>query len=336
MTRLLRLLLLVPLLVGSLAARSAPPPARKPQGPVTALCFSPDGGSLLSGGYGEIRVQSTAARSLPSILQQVRDLCFHPSGKYLLAAGGEPGSSGGIELLSWPQGRSLLSKQAHRDVVHAAAFNRDGSLLATAGADGAVQLYRVSVGAGETVELSSVQQLKAHTAPVLSLAFSPDGRTLLTAGADRTLRVWDTATGQPQRSFTNHTDAIHCLAFQPAGGEGPATAASGSEDRTLRIWQPEIGRMVRIVRGFEGPVLSVVYSRDGSRIYCGDTTGTIRVVDAESDQALTSWKAHSGWVYRLALSPDGTRLASGDWSGTVKLWDAATGKSAQASGTGRE
>ena len=328
MTRLLRLLLLAPLFVGGQGARSAPrAPTRA--APVTALCFSPDGESLLSGGYGEIRVKSTAARSLPSSLQQVRDLCFHPSGKYLLAAGGEPGSSGGIELFSWPQGRLLPSRHGHRDVVHAAAFNRDGALLATAGADGAVQLYRFSVAASGAVQLSNLQQLKAHTAAVLSLAFSPDGRTLLTAGADRTLRVWEAATGQPQRSFTNHTDAIHCLAFQPAGGQGPATAASGSEDRTVRIWQPEIGRMVRIVRGFEGPVLSVVYSRDGSRIYCGDTTGTIRVIDAESDQGLTSWKAHPGWIYRLALSPDGKRLASGDWSGAVKVWEAATGKEAR-------
>jgi WD40 repeat protein len=316
---------------------------------VTALCFSPDGASLLSGGYAQVRVRPVAGvaasavptdvgatdvrrdgapRSLPVRLQQVRDFCFHPSGKFLAVAGGEPGAVGGVEVLSWPEGKLLAATPNRRDVVHATAFNGDGSLLAAAGADGEAHLLRLSPIAGGKVLLTPLHQLKAHTAPVLSAAFSPDGRTLLTAGVDRTLRVWDAATGQPQRSFTNHTDAVHCLAFKPAGGAGsaPATAASGSEDRTVRIWQPGIGRMVRIVRGFEGPVLSLVYSRGGERIFCADDTGTISAVDAGSDQVLYSWKAHPGWIYRLALSPDGATLASGDWSGKVRRWDAASGK----------
>ena len=66
-----------------------------------------------------------------------------------------------------------------------AAFNRDGSLLATAGADGTARLWDVASGQprGET--------LSGHSGPVYGVAFSPDDRTLASAGGDRQIRLWD-------------------------------------------------------------------------------------------------------------------------------------------------
>lgn len=295
------------------------------------MAFAPEGKELVSGGYGRVTVQPVAAganRAFKVAAQQVRDLAFHPAGRWLVVAGGSPGTEGGVEVLEWPSGRSWRGLREHRDVVHAAAFNPEGTLLATAGADRAVKLYRFGASGPGAPVLTPLPVLEGHSGPVLALAFSPDGKALLTAGVDRSIRVWDAAGGKLLRVFTNHLDTVHALAFAPAAeAGGPAAfAASGSEDRTVRVWQPEIGRMVRILRGFEGPVLAVTYSRDRQQLFCADTSGTVRAFDASSDEVRRSWKAHSGWIYRMAVSPDGSRLATGDWSGSVKVWNAASGE----------
>ncbi|MBM3459790.1 MAG: hypothetical protein FJX77_14810, partial [Armatimonadetes bacterium] len=93
-----------------------------------------------------------------------------------------------------------------------------------------------------------------------------------------------------------------------------------------RVWQPEIGRMVRILRGFQGVVLATRFSRDGSRLFVADAGGMIRCFDADSDELLHEWQAHSGWVYGLDLAPDGKILASGDSTGQVRLWEPESGR----------
>lgn len=315
------------------ATHSAEPPSgsRPAREPVTALTFSPDGRSLLSGGYARITVRAETGvppRLLKVAPQQVRDLAFHPSGKWLAAAGGTPGAEGGVEVLEWPGGGSIRKLRDHQDIVHAAAFDPSGELLATAGADRRVRLYDFDPAGKGAPVVTPLPALEGHSGPVLALAFSPDGKLLLTAGVDRSLRVWEPRAGKLVRVFTNHLDTVHALAFAPAAAPGgpPAYCASASEDRTVRIWQPEIGRMVRILRGFEGPVLALTFSRDREQLFCADTTGTVRVFDAGSDQVLRTWSAHPGWIYRLVLSLDGKRLASGDWSGSVRVWNPVSGE----------
>src|SRR6185295_17784754 len=105
--------------------------------------------------------------------------------------------------------------------------------------------------------------------------------------------------------------------------ETPASCASGSGDRTARIWQPEIGRMVRIIRQHRGPVLALAWAPDGRSIFSAGKESVIRRFDAESDSLLSEWPANADWIYALAASPDGSRLASGDWSGKVQIHDLA-------------
>jgi len=75
--------------------------------------------------------------------------------------------------------------------VYGAAFSPDGTLLATAGADGKVRLRDVAtrsqIGAPITVPGS------AGGGGLGGVAFSPDGKVLATAGSDGTVLRWDVA-----------------------------------------------------------------------------------------------------------------------------------------------
>jgi WD40 repeat protein len=300
--------------------------AATPRVPVAALAFSPDGSRLLVGRHLAVQVFDVAAlksaTSLACAFPKISSFAFANSGQFLLVAGGTPGAGGGAQLFEWPSGRFVQSLTNRVDMATAVVVSPAGNVVALAGADHRVELLKLDATGGK---LSLVDTLTDHSRPVLAAAFSPDGQRLVTASVDRSIKVWDAASGKLQRSFSHHTDVVHCLSFRPRtvvdGQAVPLYCATGSDDKTVRVWQPEIGRMVRIVRGHEGPVFAVAYSRDGSLLYSAGKEGVIRVIDGDSDEILHHWTAHEDWIYSLALSPDGGTLASGDWTGRVSLWN---------------
>jgi WD40 repeat protein len=154
------------------------------------------------------------------------------------------------------------------------------------------------------------------------MAFSPDHAKLITASADRSIKLWDLE-GALIRSFNHHTEAVHTLAVRPRSGGSPLECASGSDDRTVRIWQPAIGRMVRIIRGHDGPIFATGYAPDGSALYSAGKEGVLRKLDVDSDEILAEKRVSTDVIYSLAIAPCGQRIAIGDWSGRVKIWDAA-------------
>ncbi|HKS37716.1 MAG TPA: hypothetical protein VJW76_11040 [Verrucomicrobiae bacterium] len=290
--------------------------------PAAALAFSPRGTQLLVGAHGEIRVHSVDTGKLeqhiPCEFPKISAFAFSTDATTLAVSGGTPGVGGGVILLDWPNRKVVGHLTNHADVATAAAFNPAATLLASTGADSLVHVFSWPAK-------TPAYRIEGHSGPVLAVAFSPDNELLVTASADRSVKVWEAATGKLRRSFSHHTDIVHCLTFRPQtfveGQPVSLYCATGSQDKTVRVWQPAIGRMVRIVRGHEGPVFAVAYNADGSRLYSAGKEGIVRVIDADSDQILHSWAAHDDWIYGLAISRDGRMLATGDWKGTVKLWD---------------
>src|SRR5260370_19933455 len=68
---------------------------------------------------------------------------------------------------------------------------------------------------------------------------------------------------------------------------------------------------------------SIVFSRDGEKIYAGNGDGTISEWDVASGKETKVWKAHDYTAFRLLFSPDYRLLASfGD--SLLKLWDTST------------
>ena len=66
-------------------------------------------------------------------------------------------------------------------------YSKDGSLIATCGADRKIKLWDAK-GVLKTT-------LEGHKDWVSSIAFSPDGKQLVSGSFDRSVKVWMTATG---------------------------------------------------------------------------------------------------------------------------------------------
>lgn len=95
-------------------------------------------------------------------------------------------------------------------------------------------------------------------------------------------------------------------------------------DRTTRG-----GRSPTLTMLHEGPVTSMAFSPDGSRIVTGSgdhakEADSARLWDGRTGAPLGEPMRHDGVVYSVAFSPDETRVVTGSHDNTAQLWDSRT------------
>ncbi len=164
-------------------------------GPVSSVCFSPDGRRLASGSYdqtvrGEVKVWDAQTGQELLTLQghtgPVSSVCFSPDGRRLASGG---------------QGMSLHDQYL---------LNR--RRLASGGQDKSVKVWDAATG-------QELLTLRGHTDAVLSVCFSPDGRRLASASGEVNrpgeVKVWDAATGQDLLTLQGHTNRVTGVRFSP-------------------------------------------------------------------------------------------------------------------------
>ena len=165
--------------------------------PITALAFSPDGTTLVSGtNQGKIQTWNVATGKALAVfakptaqenLGHISALSFSPDGALLAA-----GSHSQIDLWEVNTGNKLLSvntkhKQGNmgfQSYSEPLVFSRDGTILVNGLEHGVIQLWDVTTG-------DRIAVLDGHTQKVETLVFSPDGTTLVSTATDGTILLWD-------------------------------------------------------------------------------------------------------------------------------------------------
>jgi WD40 repeat protein len=238
----------------------------------------------------------------------------------------------------------------HTHAVTALAFDRTGTLLASASWDQSARLWDVATG-------TPVREFKGHGKPVLAVALSADGATLATGGYDRTVRLWDAATGAEVRTLTGHAKDVSGVAFTPDGG----WLASAGHDGTVRLWN--LGRGGVTVASPGSYVRAIAFSPDGAVLVAAGETGvtawtvpglerigttgdwgtghlavsfapggtaiataaeyTVRVGSLADNPKILS--GHRSTVTAVAFRPDGQVITSGGKDHTIRFWNAGSG-----------
>jgi centriolar protein POC1 len=109
------------------------------------------------------------------------------------------------------------------------AFHPNGVVVATCGADGAVNVF--------DVRMSALLQHHKDAADVRSLRFHPSGAFLLTGGGDSTVKVWDLKEGHLFYTLRAHTAPVNGVAFSPKVPPPPSCALTPppSKGRLFRL-----------------------------------------------------------------------------------------------------
>jgi WD40 repeat protein len=155
--------------------------------------------------------------------------------------------------------------RGHTEPVVDAAFNRDGSRIVTASADGTARVWNARTRALVTLLRTP------GSAAVNSAAFSPDGQRVVTASSDGVARVWALAGPHMERELRGHPSPVYDVAFR----HGAREVVTAGNDGTTRIWDVRSGVALAVLRMHAMSVNAVAVS--GDLIATGSDDQTVRV-----------------------------------------------------------
>ena len=213
-----------------------------------ALAFSPDGNTLASGSYREVKLWQRPVNVQKQTLPGAADLlAASPDGKWLASAAGNE-----IKLWALPALTPGKTLSGHSSAVKSLNFSADSTRLVSA-ADKTARVWTTAEGA----LLAEV----TATNDVTSAIALGDGKRLATAHGDKNILTWklpDAAGGkaEPGAVFAAPA-AINLLATL-----SPTQLLASGPDGIVRVLDAEKGSAVRTVTG-SAPTAALAVSPDG-------------------------------------------------------------------------
>ncbi|MBA4019282.1 MAG: serine/threonine protein kinase [Pirellula sp.] len=308
----------------------------KTNAPLNGVAVDPQKNRAAVGGWnGTLRTVALNDGKLSAPLPytgMINAVAFGPQGGVLAVGGADPKAFVAIYGDADGDGAKSRVFAGHTKPVLSLSFNRAGDRLVTGSADGTARLWDVAAGA-------ELRLLRGHASGVESVAFSPDEQTIVTAGADGTAIVWPLAENNAADAVTEvramlaHRGPVHAVAFAP---DGRTVASAGADERVL-LWQaadvrpyrlaevfaenPPAPPTVREFVGHRGPVLSVAFSPDGTRLASCGVDNAVLVWDVVAGKLLKTMRGHAGQVRAVRFLADNRSLVSVGYDGLLKLWD---------------
>jgi hypothetical protein len=212
--------------------------------------------------------EGTHRDARPFKAERIHALALSDDGKTIAASVG-----GGKVLIHDLEGKSADETfTAHDGPVMALALSPDRATLATAGADGAVKLWRLQPRREPVVFKSP------NNAIVRSLAFSPSGKTLASSHGREGIILWNIGASKERRLLKMSSQTCTVVAFAPDG----LTLASGTANGGLRLWNVATGKSRVTFKEHAGQVHALSFAADSRGLATVSFDGTARL-----------WRAHA-------------------------------------------
>jgi WD40 repeat protein len=275
-----------------------------PLAPAVSLAWSPDGAGVYATTGAIVRWQPL------DVKQPVRDIDAAADGIVQLTPGRPLITGVGTltpQLWDTQTGKLIASLEGHTGGVTAAAWSRDGKVLATASTDKTIRLWDATGKA--------VRTLNGHEGPVLCVAWA-DGKTLASGSADKTARIWQTGADAGKTART-HKGPVTAVAWSKDG----KLVASGDNQRVVIVGAPTDGDKAQSLTATHA-VQSLAWAPGGKTLAVGIENGNVEVFTLQGGKLAQSLE-HNGSppsVTSLAWAPDGNTLLSGRGNHTSQVW----------------
>ncbi|KIH66880.1 WD domain, G-beta repeat protein [Ancylostoma duodenale] len=195
---------------------------------------------------------------------------FRPARPYRLISGSEDNT---VAIFEGPPFKFKTTFHEHTRFVHVTKYNPDGSLFASASADGKVVLFEGVEGAkvAELVD-PSVKGEAAHTGSVFGLAWSPCGKKIATASADKTVKIW----GVDDKTLEKTIHFGDAVEDQQVGIVWSSKAlVSVSLTGFLSFFDPSAGEVTRVLHGHNKGITTLALSECKQWLFTSDFEGHI-------------------------------------------------------------
>ena len=150
-----------------------------------------------------------------------------------------------------------------------------------------------------------LQRIDAHT---FSNQLVVMGSEILEAGARADLKA------KLRRTSGND------VSLSALSRDGTRIVTVVTADSTARVWDTENGRLLAILEGHSGTVLSAAFTPDGRRVVTASADGTARVWDLRPDLSVDSMATGTKATRFVAVSTDGRRFVSVSDDGEAVVW----------------
>lgn len=268
------------------------------------LAWSPDGSSLFGTAATTVKWLSIAGAKPPRDIDAAADFMVQLTPGRPLVTGFYTATP---QIWDVTTGKLIGKLEGHTGGVTAAAWSKDGKILATAASDKSVRLWD---GTGK-----ALKSLSGHEGSVQCLAWA-DGKTLASGSADKTVRVWQ-ATADAGKALRQHKATVNALVWSKDGKQ----LASGDEEHSVLLWTPDNDKAPQSITA-GAPVRSLAWSINGKNLAVGIATGNVEVFTPVGGKSVQTFERGGSppAVISLAWVPDSITLVAGRSNHTAQVW----------------
>ncbi len=235
-----------------------------------------NGGAFVAlGGDGGFAVYDTGKRTWLRVGDhgEVKAIDIRPDGKYVAVARGD----NTLQVIDAGTGKLAWSKPS-KDELAAVAFSPSGNLLAMAGKEESISIFRASSGELVNRELphkfeQACRERRFDPCRVSSLAFSFNEKWLATGSNDLTVRRYSIKESREIKRYP-HTSDIVAVAFS----RDDQDLATSSRDITGRIFETGTGRLAASIPLRSLNFFPIGFTDDGKYVLGASTAGNLRVM----------------------------------------------------------
>jgi WD40-like Beta Propeller Repeat len=284
---------------------STVPGYMNPCGRTYGVAYSPDGTMLATGDGPSM---SLHVWHLPggTILRDfggsgIYDIAFSPDGRTLaICESLGVSNTSGAQLYDVASGTLLHALPTTAGgYVDTVAFSNDGTLLATGGGTGPIEVWKVADG-------TIVNRIPYPTS-VHNVHFAPVGSQLIVGGVDERATIWNIPAGTLAMTLVGIADEMADADYSP---DGRQIASTSSTNNDIKVWDAASGALLQTLSAHTSFVSHAVWI-NSDRFLTDDWSGVVHSWTRGNDGLFAlsgTWNLGSQ-ALGMAVSPDKTQAA---------------------------